>query len=970
MMQIPNLKIDMQHLRNEFLVRHLGPREHEISEMLKVINVDSLDELIEQTIPQSIRNKQQVHMEPAKTEFEMLKELREIASKNIVLKSYLGQGYYNCITPSVIQRNIFENPGWYTQYTPYQPEISQGRLEALLNFQTMVVDLTGLSVANASLLDEGTAAAEAMAMAYGVVNKAPKRIANKFFISARCFRQTIDVVLTRATPQNIEVVVGNPETVEFDNTFFGALIQYPRENGEVVDLRGFINKVHSSGAMVIVATDLLALALLTPPGEFGADIVVGNSQRFGIPLGYGGPHAAFFATKDEYIRSMPGRIIGVSIDAQNNTAYRMTLQTREQHIRREKATSNICTAQALLAIMSGMYAVYHGPKGIHKIASRVHLLTKLLDEELKKCGFSQLNAVYFDTLRIEVENHKQAEYILQLAVEAGYNLRFVEGKCINISLDETSTLEDVEALLNVFANIKGDSVKTGSLAVPFEMISASYPSQFQRTTAYLQHPVFHSYHSETAMMRYIKSLENKDLSLTASMIPLGSCTMKLNAATELLPLTWPEFSNIHPFVPIEQAKGYDTVFQELENALCKTTGFSAASLQPNSGAQGEFTGLLVIRAYHHDHGQAKRDVTLIPSSAHGTNPASAVMAGMKVVVVNCDAQGNIDVDDLRVKSTHYSETLAALMVTYPSTHGVFEERIKEICDIVHTNGGLVYMDGANLNAQVGLTSPAEIGADMCHINLHKTFAIPHGGGGPGMGPICVTKHLAPYLPGHPIVKVGGEKAIHAVSSAPWGSANILLISYAYIKMLSMEGLTNVTKIAILNANYLKSKLEKYYSVLYQGKNGRVGHEFILNMKQFKEQAGIEVEDIAKRLMDYGFHAPTVSFPVHDTFMIEPTESEPKAELDRFIDAMIVIREEIQNVVDGRLDKIDNPLKNAPHTAVVVMSDTWNHQYSREQAAFPMPSLKKKKFWPSVGRVNNTYGDRNIFCTCMQVEEYE
>jgi len=960
----------MKHQQSEFLARHLGPREQEVTEMLKIIGVRSIDELIDQTIPDSIRKKQQVQMEPAKTEFEMLKELREIAKKNVVLTSYLGQGYYNCITPSVIQRNIFENPGWYTQYTPYQPEISQGRLEALLNFQTMVADLTGMPVANASLLDEGTAAAEAMAMAYGIVNKSPHGTSNKFFVSARCFRQTIDVVLTRATPHNIEVVVGNPETVNFDNTFFAALVQYPGEDGAVVNLQPFIKKVHDAGAVAIIATDLLALALLTPPGEFDADIVIGNSQRFGIPLGYGGPHAAFFATKNEYIRTMPGRIIGVSLDAQENTAYRMTLQTREQHIRREKATSNICTAQALLAIMSGMYAVYHGQEGIKNIASRVHRLTTLMDVELKKRGFAQLNENYFDTLRIQVADKKHAERILQLSVEAGYNLRFIEDKYIGISLDETSTLEDIETILNVFTQIKGEPVKAGSLDDSFGAMAVSYPAQFLRTSTFLQHPVFHSYQSETAMMRYIKSLENKDLSLTASMIPLGSCTMKLNAATELLPLTWPEFSGIHPFVPVEQAMGYFKIFRELEKALCKTTGFASASLQPNSGAQGEFAGLLVIRAYHHDHGQPQRVVTLIPSSAHGTNPASAVMAGMKVVVVNCDVHGNIDVDDLHAKATQYRGTLAALMVTYPSTHGVFEERIKEMCDIIHQNGGLVYMDGANLNAQVGLTSPVEIGADVCHINLHKTFAIPHGGGGPGMGPICVTKQLAPYLPGHSIVKVGGEKAIHAVSSAPWGSASILLISYAYIKMLGIEGLTDVTKIAILNANYLKSQLEKHYPVLYQGKNGRVGHEFILNMKQFKEQAGIEVEDIAKRLMDYGFHAPTVSFPVHDTLMIEPTESEPKAELDRFVDAMIAIRKELQDIVDGTLDKTDNPLKNAPHMAVTVMSNSWNHPYSREQAVFPVPSLKKNKFWPSVGRINNTYGDRNIFCTCPPMEEYK
>jgi glycine dehydrogenase len=956
--------------KNEFLSRQLGPREHEMPEMLKAIGVRSTDELIDQTIPKAIRSKKQIHMDPAKTEYEMLKELREIAGKNIVLKSYLGQGYYNSITPSVIRRNIFENPGWYTQYTPYQPEISQGRLEALINFQTMVSDFTGMPVANASLLDEGTAAAEAMAMAYGVVNKSPQIPANKFFVSARCFRQTIDVVLSRATPHNIEVVVGNPDTVEFNKSFFGALIQYPCEDGAVVDRRGFIKKVHDAGAIAVVATDLMALALLTPPGEFGADIVIGNTQRFGIPLGYGGPHAAFFATKNEYIRSMPGRIIGVSLDAQNNTAYRLSLQTREQHIRREKATSNICTAQALLAIMSGMYAVYHGPEGIKTIATRIHRLTKMLDTELVKIGFVQLNDMYFDTLKIETSDMKQSLQILQSAVEAGYNLRFIEDKYIGVSLDETTTFEDIETLVNVFSYVQDNTHDKKSLSSSSGMTAVLYPFPFQRMSAYLRHPVFSSYHSETAMMRYLKSLENKDLSLTASMIPLGSCTMKLNASTELLPLTWPEFADIHPFVPADQTQGYGKIFQELERALCTITGFSAASLQPNSGAQGELTGLLVIRAFHQDHLQPQRNITLIPSSAHGTNPASAIMAGMKVVVVNCDENGNIDVDDVRTKAIQYKNTLAAFMVTYPSTHGVFEERIQEMCDIIHQNGGLVYMDGANLNAQVGFTSPAEIGADVCHINLHKTFAIPHGGGGPGMGPICVTEHLMPYLPGHSIVKVGGEKAILAVASAPWGSANILLISYAYIKMLGAEGLKEVTKTAILNANYLKSKLEKHFPVLYQGKNGRIGHEFILNMSYFKDQGGIDVDDIAKRLMDYGFHAPTVSFPVHDTMMIEPTESEPKAELDRFIDAMIAIRKEMQDIEEGKLDKMDNPLKNAPHTALTVTSDSWNHKYSREQAAFPVPSLKKNKFWPSVGRINNTYGDRNIFCTCPPMEEYK
>ncbi len=960
----------MQYKTNEYLARHLGPRLREIPDMLNAIGAHSIDELIDQTVLNNIRTKRMMQLPAPITEFEMQKILDEIAGNNILLKSYLGQGYYNCITPSVIQRNIFENPGWYTQYTPYQAEISQGRLEALINFQTMVADMTGLPVVNASLLDEGTAAAEAMSMAYGIVNKAPNSSANKFFVSARCFRQTIDVILTRAAPLNIEVVVGNVDTIELNKSYFGALIQYPGEDGVVIDPQTFIKKVHNVGAIAIVATDLLALALITPPGDFGADIAIGNSQRFGVPLGYGGPHAAFFATKNEFIRSMPGRIIGVSVDAQGNTAYRMTLQTREQHIRREKATSNICTAQALLAIMAGMYAVYHGPEGIKNIASRVHRLTKLLDGELMKLGYSQLNEIYFDTLRLELKDKKETQQIIKLAIEAGYNLRFVEDKFIYISLDETTEIADVEAIVNVFAKVKGSKEKVNSLEPQFRLATVSFPSPFQRASAFLKHPVFNSYHSETAMMRYLKSLENKDLSLTGSMIPLGSCTMKLNPATAMMPVSWQKFSAIHPFVPIEQAKGYQIIFKELEDALCQITGFAAASLQPNSGAQGEFAGLLVIRAYHQDHTQAQRNVVLIPSSAHGTNPASAVMAGMKVVVVACDLQGNISIEDLRSKAEQNKENLAALMVTYPSTHGVFEEDIKEICDIIHQNGGLVYMDGANLNAQVGLTTPAEIGADVCHINLHKTFAIPHGGGGPGMGPICVAKHLSPYLPGNPIIKVGGEKAIHAVSSAPWGSANILLISYAYIKMLGADGLTDVTKMAILNANYLKSKLEKHYPVLYQGKNKRVAHEFILNMKEFKEKAGIEVEDIAKRLMDYGFHAPTVSFPVQDTLMIEPTESEPKAELDRFIDAMISIRKEIQDIIEGRLDKTDNPLKNAPHTASVVISDEWNHNYSREQAAFPSANLKNNKFWPSVGRINNTYGDRNIFCTCPPIEDFK
>ena len=955
---------------NDFQTRQIGPRERDLHEMLTAIGVNSLDELIDQTLPSSIHLKKTLNVPPPISEYSYLQTLRETARRNKVLKSYLGQGYYACITPSVIQRNIFENPGWYTQYTPYQPEISQGRLEALLNYQTMVMDMTGMEVANASLLDEGTAAAEAMTMVHSIVNKQTNGSpADKFFVSDSCSLQTVDVIKTRASAIGIEVVVGDHNTQKLDKSFFGAIIQYPAENGSVSDYGKFIGQAHSSGALVIVASDLLSLALLRPPGEFDADIVVGNSQRFGVPMGYGGPHAGFFATKNEYIRQMPGRIIGVSIDSHNDKAYRMTLQTREQHIRREKATSNICTAQALLAIMAGMYAVYHGPEGIKMIATRVHVLAKMLEKELNELGFSQLNRVYFDTLRIAAADSAIAASIHRLAVEGGYNLRVIDKNHIGIALDETTGIEDVIKLKEVFAKAKGGAVQSVDLKKKYAGLQPAIPEPFVRKSMYLQHPIFNTYHSETEMMRYIKSLENRDLSLAYSMIPLGSCTMKLNAATELMPVSWPEFAHLHPFIPLDQAQGYQQIFKELEDTLCEVSGLAATSLQPNSGAQGEFTGLKVIRAYQSDHGQGHRDVALIPSSAHGTNPASAVMAGLKVVVVSCDDKGNIDVEDLRAKASAHKDALAALMVTYPSTHGVFEEGIREICEIVHQNGGQVYMDGANLNAQVGLTSPGVIGADVCHINLHKTFGIPHGGGGPGMGPICVAAHLTPYLPGHSIVKVGGKKAIHAVASAPWGSPSILLISYAYIKMLGAEGLAAATKYAILNANYLKARLERAYPVLYQGKNGHIGHEFILNTKQFKEQANIEVEDIAKRLMDYGFHAPTVSFPVPGTLMIEPTESEPKVELDRFADALIAIRKEIQEIVDGHADKVDNVLKNAPHTASETMSDAWKHPYSRAKAAFPLPYLRHRKFWPAVGRINSTYGDRNIVCSCPPIEAY-
>ena len=851
---------------DKFESRHLGPGGEELNTMLRVIGVDSLDTLIDETIPASIRMKEPLKIPPPVGEYKFLQMLRAIAAKNKVYKSMLGQGYYNCITPAVIQRNIFENPGWYTQYTPYQPEISQGRLEALLNYQTMVIDMTGMQVANASLLDEGTAAAEAMTMVYGIVNKNMDGVSrNRFFVSEGCFVQTIDVIKTRAHVAGIDVVVGNHEKIDFDASYFGAILQYPDEVGGVTDYREFIAAVHKSGALAVVAADLLSLALITPPGEFGADVVVGSSQRFGIPMGYGGPHAAFFATRNEFIRHMPGRIIGVSVDAQNNKAYRMMLQTREQHIRREKATSNICTAQALLAIMAGMYAAYHGPAGIKRIASRIHGFSKVLDAELQALGFKQSNRVWFDTLKIDAG--KNAGAILAAGESAGFNFRRIGPTHIGIALDETTELEDVVAIKEIFAHAAHALHQHEDLAEKYSSLVINYPEPFRRTSPYLQHPIFSMHHSESEMMRYIKSLENKDLSLTHSMIPLGSCTMKLNAATELMPVSWREFASLHPFAPINQAEGYQQIFKELESALCEITGFAAASLQPNSGAQGEFTGLLVIRAYHADKGEGHRNVALIPSSAHGTNPASAVMAGLKVVVVACDDTGSIDVEDLRLKAARYKDTLAALMVTYPSTHGVFEENVQEICSIVHRNGGLVYMDGANLNAQVGVTSPAIIGADVCHINLHKTFSIPHGGGGPGMGPICVARHLAPYLPGHPVVKTGGEKAIHAVSSAPWSSANILLVSYAYIKMLGGSGVREATRYAILNANYLKARLEPHFQILYRGKNGRVAHEFILNMKEFKEKCGVDVEDISKRLMDYGFHAPTVSFPVHYTMMI-------------------------------------------------------------------------------------------------------
>jgi glycine dehydrogenase len=955
--------MNMNNHEERFQSRHIGPGEHDLPAMLDSIGVESLDRLINEAVPGKIRLTTPLHLPGALSEHRYLEMLAGIARKNKVFKSYIGMGFYDCIVPPVIQRNILENPGWYTQYTPYQAEVSQGRLEALLNFQTMVMDLTKMEVANASLLDEGTAAAEAMTMAHGIVSKQSPQ-ANKFFVSETCLPQTIDVIRTRAIPLGIELILGSHITTKIDPSFFGAIIQYPAEDGAVHDYRSFIEQVHKAGALVVFAADLLGLALLTPPGELGADIVVGNSQRFGVPLGFGGPHAAFFATKNDYIRTMPGRIIGVSIDSHNNKALRMTLQTREQHIRREKATSNICTAQALLAIMAGMYAVYHGPEGIKRIAQNVHRSAALLERELTALGYTQLNQIYFDTLKVKVGNTRK---IRMLAEAAEVNLRTIDEQHIGISVDETTRPEDVKTIASIFANAAGRELK--SEISNANINGLSYPAPFNRTSEFLTHPVFNTCQSESEMMRYIKSLENRDLSLMHSMIPLGSCTMKLNAASELMPVSWREFSRIHPFVPSDQVEGYMEIFTELGAQLCAITGLAAASLQPNSGAQGEYSGLLVIRAYHGDHGDGHRNVALIPSSAHGTNPASAVMAGCKVVVVKCDDMGNIDVDDLRAKTQEHKENLAALMVTYPSTHGVFEERIQEICRIIHENGGLVYMDGANLNAQVGLTSPGMIGADVCHINLHKTFAIPHGGGGPGMGPICVAKHLAPYLPGHPLVKTGGAKAIPAVASTPWGSSSIMLVSYGYIRMLGAAGVTEATRYAILNANYLKSRLEEHYPVLYQGKNGRVAHEFILDLRPLKQSTGVEVEDVAKRLMDYGFHAPTVSFPVPGTLMIEPTESESKSELDRFVDALIGIRGEIQEIADGKADASDNVLKNAPHTAQAALSEEWNHPYTRHKAVYPLSYLRQRKFWPSVGRINNSYGDRNIMCSCPPIESY-
>ncbi|MBE2231010.1 MAG: aminomethyl-transferring glycine dehydrogenase [Chitinophagaceae bacterium] len=941
----------------EFMARHIGPGESETRSMLRTIGDSQFSELIEQTVPKGIRMEKALRVPAAMTENEYLKHIREVSQKNQLFKNYIGQGYYGTITPSVILRNIFENPGWYTQYTPYQAEISQGRLESLLNYQTMVSDLTGLPISNASLLDEGTAAAEAMTMFFNTLNKQDHIERPKFFADAEIFPQTLDLLKTRALPVGIEVVTGNYKTARLDNSYFGAIVQYPNNKGSIEDYRGFIDQVHELGAYVVMATDLLALTLLTPPGELGADAAIGSAQRFGVPLGYGGPHAAFFATKEDFKRSLPGRIIGISIDAKGNRALRMALQTREQHIKREKATSNICTAQALLANMAAMYAVYHGPDGLKNIARRIALYTQTVADAIAERGFELVSDAYFDTITVKTD---QQAAIREKAERQRINLRYPDGNHISISIDETTDVADLYDLINCFENDRDPVAFSIEQGAGPEHI----PATLIRNSPFLTHPLFNTCRSESQMMRYIKYLENKDLSLNTSMISLGSCTMKLNAATEMMPLSWDHWAAMHPFAPAAQAEGYRYIIDELSRYLCEITAFDACSLQPNSGAQGEYAGLLTIRSFHAANGEPHRNVMLIPISAHGTNPASAVMAGMKVVVVKALENGYIDVEDLQTKATEHSSNLAGIMITYPSTYGIYEETVKEITDIVHSHGGQVYMDGANMNAQVGLTAPGLIGADVCHLNLHKTFAIPHGGGGPGMGPICVKAHLAGHLPGH--ISLGGS---HAVSASPYGSASILLISYGYIRMLGAEGLKAATEYAILNANYMRARLAGEFDILYTNSQGQCAHEFIVDLRPFKKSAEIEAEDVAKRLMDYGFHAPTLSFPVPGTIMIEPTESEDKAELDRFCDALLAIREEIRAIEEGRADKKDNPLKNAPHTQFTVTADEWNHPYSRQQAAFPLPWVAKNKFWPSVARVNNTHGDRNLICTCEPVESY-
>ena len=941
-----------------FALRHIGPRENDLQHMFKTIGVESLEQLIYETIPDNILLKNPLNLDAPFTEYEYLNHIQELGKKNKVFKSYIGLGYHPTVVPAVIQRNIFENPGWYTAYTPYQAEIAQGRLEAILNFQTMVIELTGMEIANASLLDEGTAAAEAMALLFDVRSRDQKKNnTNKFFVSEEILPQTLSVLQTRSTPKGIELVVGNHETFDFSSEFFGAILQYPGKYGQVNDYANFVAKAHEKEIKVAVASDILSLVKLTPPGEFGADVVVGTTQRFGIPMGYGGPHAAFFATKEEHKRSMPGRIIGVSIDANGNRALRMALGTREQHIKREKATSNICTAQVLLAVMAGMYAVYHGPKGLKYIANKVHASAVTLADALNKLGVYNTNTSFFDTILVKANASK----VKAVAEKNEVNFYYIDEDTISISLNETTSIDDINQIISIFAEATGKE----SLAVTELSTANNFPKSLERTSSFLQHDVFNNHHSESQLMRYIKKLERKDLSLNHSMISLGSCTMKLNAAAEMLPLSMANWNSIHPFAPIEQAEGYQIMLKKLEHQLNVVTGFAGTTLQPNSGAQGEYAGLMAIRAYHLSRGDNHRNVCLIPASAHGTNPASAAMAGMQIIVTKTMENGNIDVEDLRAKAIENAANLSCLMVTYPSTHGVFESAICEITQIIHDNGGLVYMDGANMNAQVGLTNPATIGADVCHLNLHKTFAIPHGGGGPGVGPICVNEKLVPFLPTNPVINVGGEKAITAISAAPYGSALVCLISYGYITMLGAEGLKKSTQFAILNANYMKSRLEQHYPILYSGEMGRAAHEMILDCRAFEEK-GIKVTDIAKRLMDYGFHAPTVSFPVAGTLMVEPTESEDVAELDRFCDALISIRKEIENTSK---DDENNVLKNAPHTLAMITANDWNFPYTREQAAFPLDYIAENKFWPSVRRVDEAYGDRNLVCSCAPIEAY-
>lgn len=956
------MSINLNH-HDQFANRHNSANAQEITDMLAQVGTASLDALIEQTIPASIRLPKALDLPQPKTETEFLQQFRQLANKNKVFKSYIGMGYYDCFLPNVILRNILENPGWYTAYTPYQAEIAQGRLEMLINFQTLVMDLTGMEIANASLLDEGTAAAEALSLFWSLRKGAKKKSSN-FFVSELCHPQTIEVLQTRAEPLGINLIIGNHETIDLSQEeLFGLILQYPASNGEVYDYSALIESAKELGLFVGVAADLLSLTLLTPPGEMDADVVFGSAQRMGVPMGYGGPHAAFFATKEAFKRHIPGRIIGISQDAQGDPAYRMALQTREQHIRREKATSNICTAQVLLAVIAGAYAVYHGPEGLRQIAERVYGLAELTKQGLEKMGLSLENQQHFDTLTVQLPSQAASQKLRELSEAQGINFRYYEDPRVGISFDEAKTLADAHEVMALFAQVLGKNYQASTPQITLDL-----PENLSRKTEYLTHPVFHQYQTEHEMLRYLKRLENKDLSLAHSMIPLGSCTMKLNATAEMIPVTWQEFGQIHPFAPLYQAAGYTELFNNLEKWLCEITGFAGVSLQPNSGAQGEYAGLMTIRAYHRANGDEQRHIALIPSSAHGTNPASAVMAGMQVVVVKCDERGNIDLDDLRQKAEKHQENLAALMVTYPSTHGVFEEDIREICEIIHQNGGQVYMDGANMNAQVGLTSPAMIGADVCHLNLHKTFCIPHGGGGPGMGPIGVAAHLVPHLPNHSVVPVSESKST-AISAAPWGSASILTISYAYISMMGGEGLTNATKLAILNANYIMARLKGHYQALYTGKNDTCAHEFIIDCRPFKK-VGVEVADIAKRLMDYGFHAPTVSFPVPGTMMIEPTESESKAELDRFCEALISIREEIRAIEEGKAEVANNVVVNAPHTAKMLLKDEWNYPYSREQAAYPLPYLKEAKFFPAVAKIDNAYGDRHLVCSCLPLEAYQ